>query len=80
MPLFDEGGSKFLDQRKRTKLQLLQEPNEINGDNVGSVRCEASRHFRNKKREHLKDKMNELLMNNKNKNNRDLYRGLNDTK
>ncbi|PNF40027.1 hypothetical protein B7P43_G12320, partial [Cryptotermes secundus] len=39
-----------------------------------------SRHFRNKKREYLKDKTDELAMNSKNKNIRDLYRGINDFK
>jgi hypothetical protein len=32
----------------------------MNGDNMNKVRCEASRYFRNKKREYLKDKINEL--------------------
>jgi hypothetical protein len=41
------------------------------------VRHKASRHFRNKKREYLKDKINELATNSKNKNIRDLYRGIN---
>jgi hypothetical protein len=41
------------------------------------MRCEASRHFRNKKREYLKDKINELATKNKVKNIRDLYRGIN---
>jgi hypothetical protein len=30
--------------------------NEINGDNLNNVRCEACRYFRNKKREYLKEK------------------------
>jgi hypothetical protein len=55
----------------------LQDPSEINGDNLNNVRREASRHFRNKKREYLKDKINELETNSKNKNIRDLYRGIN---
>jgi hypothetical protein len=38
----------------------LQDPIQINGDNFNNVRREASRHFRNKKREYLKDKINEL--------------------
>jgi hypothetical protein len=38
---------------------------------------EASGHFRNKKREYLKDKINELAMNSKNKDIRDLYKGIN---
>jgi hypothetical protein len=41
-------------------LQWLQNPSEINGDNLNNVRCEASRYFRNKKREYLKDKINEI--------------------
>jgi hypothetical protein len=59
---------------------LLQDPSEINGDNLNNVRCEASRYFRNKKRESPKDKINELAMNSKNKNIRDLYRGINEFK
>jgi hypothetical protein len=44
------------------------------------VRREVSRHFRNKKREYLKEKINELAMNSKNKNIRVLYWGLNEFK
>jgi hypothetical protein len=40
---------------------------EINGENLNNVRCEASRHFRNKKREYLKGNINELATNSKNK-------------
>jgi hypothetical protein len=58
-PWFDEGCSELLDQRKQAKLQWLQDPIEINGDN-------------------LKDKIDEIEMNSKNKNNRDLYRGINE--
>jgi hypothetical protein len=38
----------------------------------------ASSHFGNKKREFLKGKVNELAMNSKNKNVRDLYRRINE--
>jgi hypothetical protein len=44
------------------------------------VRYEDRRHFKNKKREYLNDKINELAMNSKNKNIRDLYRGINEFK
>jgi hypothetical protein len=44
------------------------------------VRREASRYFRNKKREYLKDKMNVLATNSKNKNIRIPYRGINEFK
>jgi hypothetical protein len=59
-------------------LQWLQDPVEINGDNLNNVRFEASRHFRNKRREYLKDEISEHAMNDKNKNIRDLYRGINE--
>jgi hypothetical protein len=58
----------------------LQNPSQINGDNLHNLRCETSRTFRKKKREYLKDKINELEINNKNKNIRDLYRGINESK
>jgi hypothetical protein len=67
-PWFDEGCLKLLDQRKQAKLQWLHDTNEINGDNLNTVRREASRHFRNKRREYLKGKINELALNSKNKN------------
>jgi hypothetical protein len=47
----------------------------VNEDNLHNVRREASRHFKNKKREYFKDKINEIELNSKNKNIRDLYRG-----
>jgi hypothetical protein len=47
-PWLDKGCSKLLDQRKQTRMQWSQDPSEINGDNLNNVRCEASRHFRNK--------------------------------
>jgi hypothetical protein len=70
-PWFDEECSKLLDQRKQAKLKWLQEPSEITGDYLNNVRLEASRYFRNKKGEYLKDKINELTMYSKNKNIRD---------
>jgi hypothetical protein len=60
--------------------QAVQDPSEINGDNLNNIRCETRRHFRNKKREYLKDKIDELATNSKNKNIRDLYKGINDFK
>jgi uncharacterized protein YaaR (DUF327 family) len=67
-PWFDEKCKKLLDQRKQAKLQWLQDQIEINGDNLNNVRHVASRYFRNIKREYLKDKINELASNSKNKN------------
>jgi hypothetical protein len=42
-PLFDDECSKLIDQRKQAKLQWLQNPSQINGDNLQNVRREASR-------------------------------------
>jgi hypothetical protein len=61
-------------------LQWLQDPSEINGDYLKIVRREANRYFRNKKREYLKDKINELAMNSKNKSIRVQYMGVNEFK
>jgi hypothetical protein len=52
----DEGCSKLLDKRERDKLQWLQDPNSINGDNLNDVRNETSRHFR--KREGISEVQN----------------------
>jgi hypothetical protein len=64
---------KLLDERKQAKFQRLQIPSKINGENLNNVRHEASRHFRTKMWEYLKDKINGLAINSKNKN-RKLYR------
>jgi hypothetical protein len=79
-PWFDEECLKLVDQRKQAKLQWLQDPSVVDEDNLSNVRREASRYFRNKKREYLKDKINELESDSNNKNIRDLYRGINEFK
>jgi Fe-S cluster biosynthesis and repair protein YggX len=72
---------KFVDHRKQAKLHWLQDMcSEVNEDNLSNVRQEARRHFRNKKREYLKDKINEPESNSTNKNSGDLYRGINEFK
>jgi hypothetical protein len=61
-PSFDEGCSELLDQRKQAKLQWLQDPREINGDNLNNIRRDASRYFR--KKEGISErKINELATN-----------------
>ncbi|PNF19370.1 hypothetical protein B7P43_G06343, partial [Cryptotermes secundus] len=66
-PWFDEGCSKLLDQRKQAKLQWLQDPSELIGDNLNNIRRETSRHFRNLKRGYqpssnlVKDENSDLL-------------------
>jgi hypothetical protein len=59
-------------------MEWLQDLNQSNLDNLNKARHEASRHFRNKKREYLKAKINELETNSKNI--RELYRGISDFK
>jgi hypothetical protein len=62
---------------KQTILQWLQDPNKISKYNLNNIRHDASRYFRNEKRECLKDKINEFLMNSVDRNTRDLFRGIN---
>jgi hypothetical protein len=59
-PWFDKGYSKLLHQRKQNKLQWLQDPSEINEDNLNNIRRETSRHFRNKKGNIRKKKLMSL--------------------
>jgi hypothetical protein len=77
---FNEECLKLVDRRKQANLQWLQDPSVVNEDNLRNIRREASRHFRDKKREYLKDKINEIELNSKNKNIRDLYRGITEFK
>jgi hypothetical protein len=79
-PWFADECSNLIDQRKQAKLQLLQNPNQIYGHDLQNLRRETSRIFRNKKREYLKGKINELETNYKDRNIRDLYRGTNEFK
>jgi hypothetical protein len=79
-PWFNEECLKFVDQRKQAKLQWLQDPSVLNEDNLRNVRREASKHFRDEKREYLKDKITEIELNSKNTNIRDFYRGITEFK
>jgi uncharacterized protein with ParB-like and HNH nuclease domain len=79
-PWFDEECLKLVDQWKRAKLRWLQDPSEVNEDNLSKVRRDASRHYRNKKREYLKYKINEIELSSKNKNIRGLYRRITEFK
>jgi uncharacterized protein YaaR (DUF327 family) len=59
-PWFNDGCAELSDQRKQAKLQWLQDPSKINGDNLNNTRRETGRHFRNIKREYLKEKLMSL--------------------
>jgi len=58
----------------------MQDSSQSNIENLNNVRRDASRHFRNKEKAYLKAKIEELETNNKIKNIRDLYRGINNFK
>ena len=79
-PWFDEECLGFLDQRKRAKMQSVQDPSQINVDNMNNVRHKVSRNFREKKKAYLRAKIEELETTSKNKNIRYLYRSINDFK
>jgi hypothetical protein len=64
-PWFNEEGLQFLDQTKQDKMQWLQDPNQSNVDNLNNVRRETSRYFRNKKKEYLQAKIDDLETNSK---------------
>jgi len=53
-------------------MQWVQDPNQSHVDNLNNVRCETSRHCRNKNKEYLKPKTDELETNSKIQNIRDL--------
>jgi len=61
-------------------MQWVQDPSQTCVDNLNNVRCEATRYFRNKKKEYLKAKIKELETDSKIKNIRDLSRGISDFK
>jgi hypothetical protein len=56
-PWFDKKCLGFLDQRKKTKMQWVKDSSQSNLDNLNNVRREASLHFRDKKKEYLKAKI-----------------------
>jgi phage host-nuclease inhibitor protein Gam len=60
-------------------MQWLPDLNHSNVDNLTDVRCDASRHFRTKKKEYLKAKIDELQNNGKIKIS-DLHKGISDLK
>jgi hypothetical protein len=58
----------------------LHDPSEINRETLNNGQCEASRHFRNKNMEYLKETINKLATNTRNKAIRYLYEQLNEFK
>ena len=81
-PCFDEEylGFFFWIKGSWLKYSGYRDPSQSNVDNLNKVRREVSRHFRNKKKAYLRAKIEELGINNKIQNIRDLYRGISDFK
>jgi hypothetical protein len=52
----------FLDQRKQTIMQWVQDPSQSNADNLNNVTHEARRKFRNKQKAYLKAKIENLKL------------------
>jgi len=71
-PWFDGECLGFLDQRKRAKMQWIQDPSQSYVDILNNVRHEVSGYFRDKKKAYLKAKIEELETNSKIQNIRDL--------
>jgi hypothetical protein len=51
---------KIIRSKETSKITVVTGSERNKGDNLNNVRREASRHFRNKKREYLKGKINDL--------------------
>jgi hypothetical protein len=71
---------KIVRPKETSEYAWLQDPSEINGDNLNNVRRDTNGHFSNRTREYMKDKIDEIAMNSKNNNIRDLYRRINEFK
>jgi len=48
-------------------MQWIQDPSQSNVDFLNNVRCEVSKHFRNKKKAYLRAKIEELETNRRSK-------------
>ena len=48
-PWFDEEYLGFWGQKKRAKMQYVQDRSQTNADNLNNVRCDFNTHFRKTK-------------------------------
>ena len=72
-PWFGDDCSKVVERRKKAKLKFLQYPTQLNRDNYNIERRETRQ-----KRDYLKGKLSEIETNSKDRNIRDLYKGIKD--
>ena len=61
-PWFGEECLSFFGSKEQAKMQWVQDPNQRNVDNLNNVKREGSRYFRNKEKEYLKTKIDELKL------------------
>jgi hypothetical protein len=54
---------KIIRSKETSQTAVVMASKRKKWDNLNNIRREASRHFRNKRREYLKDKINELARN-----------------
>jgi hypothetical protein len=59
---------KIITSKETFQAAVVTRPSDIKGNNLNNVRHESIKNFRNKHRKCLKDKINELATNSKNKN------------
>ena len=64
-PWSDQEYLGYIDQRKKAKIQRLQDPSQSNVGNPNNVRRKASLHSRDKKKEYLVAKIEEPESNSK---------------
>ena len=76
-PWFDDECLKLHEERKQARQRWLGNKNEANTNNYSNAKRNATRVFRNKKREYLMQKIQEIEENWKTNNIRDLYKGVN---
>ena len=67
---FDENCTNAVEKRKQAKVNWLPELNDIHLENLGNIRRETSR------RKYLKEKINDIEVNRKHNNIRDMYQGI----
>ncbi|PSN44834.1 hypothetical protein C0J52_16203 [Blattella germanica] len=70
---FEDECADMVNKRKLAKMNWMREPNEQNSEQLCSIRLETTIFLKNKKREYLKEKINDLEINAKNRNIRELY-------
>jgi len=75
-PWFDEECLKLHEERKHARQQWLSNKSEANTKNYSNAKRNATLRFRNKKREYMTQKIQEIEKNGKTNNIRDQYRGV----